>query len=106
MICLYAESEAPDILFVESLVLSTEKVSRCTVLKEGDLFLVALLLKPVFTRSERLNAIEQIKTVLELYEFNALISIDLDVYNSVLKSKDGKAFPSEIIDRVRKRNGV
>lgn len=106
MICIYAEAEAPDITFVESLVLSHDKVSKCAVLKYDDGYLVALILKPIFTRSERRETLEYLKTILNLYDINSIISADLDVYNSVLKIKEGRADVGEVINRVKSREGV
>ena len=106
MICIYAEVEVPDISFVESIVTSHEKVSKCAVLKYDDGYLVALTLKPIFTRSERRETLSYLKTILELYDINSIISADLDVYNSALKIKEGKADLSEVINRVKTREGV
>ena len=77
MICIYAEVEAPDISFVESIVTSHEKVSKCAVLKYDDGYLVALTLKPIFTRSERRETLSYLKTILELYDINNVPLINL-----------------------------
>ncbi|NCA68094.1 MAG: hypothetical protein EOM87_08535 [Clostridia bacterium] len=90
---------------VESYCLTNELIKAAAVIEYNDTLIVAVMTRPVYTRSERDRLIKSLGADIgEKYCRNAIVTADLEVYSKILMYQSGRDVkPSDIYEIAQRR---
>lgn len=90
---------------VESYCLTYELIKAAAVMEYNDKIIVAVMTRPVFTRSERNRLLQSLGADINTrYSKSAIVTADLEVYSKILMYNSGRDIePAEIYEIAQRR---
>lgn len=90
---------------VESYCITNTAIKAAAVMEYNDILIVAVMTKPIYTRSERQNLLNTLSyDISSRYCRKAIVTADLEVYSKIIKYNMGRDIdPADIVNIVQRR---
>lgn len=90
---------------VEDYCINNSSIKSAAVMEYNNTLIVAVMTKPIFTRSERQRVLNSLsKDIGERYCRKVIVTADLEVYSKIVKYHMGRDInPQEIVEIVQRR---